>query len=60
MKKIWIKQYPHGFNHGFEYMDGKCPPLTTSSWQHNNFVCIADVEIIQYKNPNQLEIEFDK
>lgn len=44
MKKIWIKQYPHGFNDGFEYRDGKCPPLTTSSWQHNNFVVIAEEE----------------
>ena len=36
--KCFIKQYPHGFNDGFEYHDGKCPPLTISSWPANNFV----------------------
>lgn len=24
--KCFIKQYPHGFNDGFEYTDGKAPP----------------------------------
>ena len=33
----YIKQYPRGFNDGFEYKDGICPTITTSSWQHNNF-----------------------
>ena len=26
----------------FEYRDGKAPPITTSSWQHNNFLVIED------------------
>lgn len=48
MKKIkcFMKQYPHGFNDGFEYHDGKAPPLTISSWQANNFV------IFYEENPN--------
>ena len=40
--KLWMIQYPHGFNDGFEYHDGKAPPLTTSSWQFNNFLVIED------------------
>lgn len=24
--KLWMIQYPHGFNDGFEYHDGKSPP----------------------------------
>lgn len=24
--KLWMIQYPHGFNDGFEYHDGKAPP----------------------------------
>jgi len=36
--KCFITQYPHGFNDGFEYHDGKAPPITISSWQANNFV----------------------
>ena len=36
--KCFMKQYPHGFNDGFEYHDGKCPPLPISSWPANNFV----------------------
>ena len=39
-----MKQYPHGFNDGFEYHDGKAPPLTTSSWQFNNFVILYDMQ----------------
>ena len=42
--KCFIKQYPHGFNSGFEYHDGKAPPLTTSSWQFNNFVILYDMQ----------------
>jgi hypothetical protein len=37
-KEIYLKQYPHGFNDGFEYHDGICPAITISSWQHNNFI----------------------
>jgi site-specific DNA-cytosine methylase len=33
-----MKSYPHGFNDGFEYLDGKAHSITTSSWEHNNFV----------------------
>lgn len=36
-KEIYLKQYPHGFNDGFEYHD-VCPAITISSWQHNNFI----------------------
>ena len=42
--KCFMKQYPHGFNDGFEYHDGKAPPLTTSSWQFNNFVILYDMQ----------------
>lgn len=24
--EVYIKQYPHGFNDGFWYVNGKCPP----------------------------------
>lgn len=34
----FIKQYPRGFNHGFEYKDGYAPTITTSSFEQNNFV----------------------
>ena len=34
----FIKQYPRGFNDGFEYKDGYAPTITTSSFEHNNFV----------------------
>lgn len=37
-KEIYLKQYPHGFNDGFEYHDGICPSITISSWQNNNFI----------------------
>lgn len=42
--EVYIKQYPHGFNDGFWYVNGKCPPLTTSSWWHNNFVVSFEYE----------------
>lgn len=34
----YVKQYPRGFNDGFEYRNGISPTITTSSWQNNNFV----------------------
>lgn len=34
----FIKQYPRGFNDGFEYKAGCAPTITTSSFEHNNFV----------------------
>ena len=40
--KCFIKQYPHGFNDGFEYHDGKAPTLTTSSCGFNNFVILYE------------------
>lgn len=45
-EEIFIKQYPRGYNDGFEYHDGKSPSLTTSSWEHNNFLvkCKREVE----------------
>lgn len=34
----YVKQYPRGFNDGFEYKDGISPTITTSSWEHNNLL----------------------
>lgn len=34
----FIKQYPRGFNNGFEYKEGYAPTITKSSFEHNNFV----------------------
>lgn len=39
---IYIKAYPRGFNYGFEYRNGISPSVTTSSWQHNFFLIIAN------------------
>lgn len=36
-KDIILIQYPHGFNDGFTYREF-APTITTSSWQHNNFI----------------------
>ena len=36
--QTYMKQIAHGFNNGYEKAVEKSPPLTTSSWQHNNFV----------------------
>jgi site-specific DNA-cytosine methylase len=35
---VFMKQLAHGFNKGFERETEKAPTLTTSGWQHNNFV----------------------
>lgn len=48
-KEIVLKQYPHGFNDGFEYHDGICPTITKSSWQHNNFIIEIYDETMQLK-----------
>lgn len=50
---VSIIQYPHGFNYGFEYNDGICPTITTSSWQHNNFIKMAEQR--QIKLPEELK-----
>lgn len=50
---VSIIQYPHGFNYGFEYNDGICPTITTSSWQHNNFIKMAEQR--QIKLPKELK-----
>lgn len=34
----YVKQYPRGFNDGFEYRNGIIPTITTSRWQNNNFI----------------------
>lgn len=35
----YIVQWPHGSNKGgFRALDGKCPSMTTSSWEHNNLL----------------------
>ena len=44
---VSIIQYPHGFNYGFEYNDGICPAITTSSWQHNNFIKMTEQRQIE-------------
>ena len=44
---VSIIQYPHGFNYGFEYNDGICPAITISSWQHNNFIKMAEQRQIE-------------
>lgn len=51
-EEIFIKQYPRGYNYGFEYHDGKCPSLTTSSWEQNNFLvkCKREVKQIGQRN----------
>lgn len=51
-EEIFIKQYPRGYNDGFEYHDGKSPSLTTSSWEHNNFLikCKREVKQIGQRN----------
>lgn len=48
-RRAYIQQYPHGFNDGFTYTDGKTPPITTSSWAFNNFVVIYETEDIADK-----------
>lgn len=42
-----VIQYPHGFNYGFEYSNGICPSITISSWQHNNFIKMAEQRQIE-------------
>lgn len=42
-KDITLKQYPHGYNDGFEYKD-VCPTITISSFEHNNFIIEKDME----------------
>ena len=37
----FIKQYPRGFNDGWEY--DVCPAITTSGWQNNNFLVEPNV-----------------
>lgn len=37
----FIKQYPRGFNNGWEY--DICPAITTSGWQNNNFLVEPNV-----------------
>lgn len=41
----FVKQYPRGFNNGFEHHNGKVPTLTTSSWENNNFIVFPDGSI---------------
>lgn len=45
----FIKQYPRGFNHVFEFRNGICPSITTSSWENNNFLVEQISEGIEYK-----------
>ncbi len=48
----YVKQYPHGFNDGFDFHDGICPAITISSWQHNNFIVeIYDDNDLQQTKP---------
>jgi len=42
-KDITLKQIPHGFNSGFEYKE-VCPTITTSSFEHNNFIIEKEME----------------
>ena len=44
---VSIIQYPHGFNYGFEYSNGICPAITILSWQHNNFIKMAEQRQIE-------------
>lgn len=39
----FIKQYPRGFNPGFEFKEGYSPAITTSSWEHNNYLVEPNV-----------------
>lgn len=40
-------QIPHGFNEGGEVAkDGKCPSITTSSWEQNNLLVESSIEVI--------------
>lgn len=54
-KDITLKQYPHGYNDGFEYKD-VCPTITISSFEHNNFIIEKDMEReSQITLPKELE-----
>jgi len=43
-RPCYMKQLAHGWNKGFERKTEKAPTLTTSGWQHNNFVSRDKVE----------------
>lgn len=48
----FIKQYPRGFNNGFEYKNGYAPAITTSSWENNNFLVEPVTCAMRGRNPD--------
>ena len=51
---VFMKQIHRGFNKGFEKEVEKCPTISTSSFQHNNFV---SEDGLQYRKLTPLECE---
>ena len=44
MKNIVLIRYPHGWFPGGIRTDEFVPPITTSSWENNNFILEIDEE----------------
>lgn len=53
----FIKQYPRGFNDGFEYKDGYAPTVTRSSFENNNFVVEPTLKIPQATEKGYVEVK---
>ena len=47
MKKILMFRYPHGYYRGGAWDNEYSPALTTSAWEHNNYV----LEILDDEDP---------
>lgn len=46
--KPYVQQYPHGFNRGCRYFDGKVPTMTASSWANNHVIVFPDGTIRKF------------
>ena len=52
----YIVQWPHGGNAGgFRATDGKTPTLTTSSWEHNNYLVHGNGGFVRKLTPVECE-----
>lgn len=45
--QVLIFQTPRGYNEGGMKSTGKTPPMTTSNWEHNNYLLIHQQDLVQ-------------